>query len=183
VKIPRAGEQLIRVLSYLLVAGSLFVAMATGDRGGWRDVIHVVLYAEFFLAWAGVMLNAPIEGAKTVQEVLHGRLIVSGVCLVGGVVLTGVFLARGSLFGLIYGGAFVSHVYGAWRTDVDRTPVVLRATLSMFVLIGSFGASWALVGNHSQGPMLTGLIYFTVLPLLDVLLLSRLRKLQEVRHA
>ena len=32
--------------------------------------------------------------------------------------------------------------------------------------------------------MLTGLIYFTVLPLVDALLLSRLQKLrQEVRHA
>ena len=101
--------------------------MATGDRGGWRDVIQVVLYAEFFLARAGVMLNAPLEGAKTIQDVLHGRVIVSAVCLLGGIALMCVFLARGSLFGLIY---------------------------------------------------------FTVLPLVDALLLSRLQKLrQEVRHA
>ena len=51
------------------------------------------------------------------------------------------------------------------------------------LLIASFVASWALAGNHSQGPMLTGLIYFTMLPLVDALLLSRRQKLQEVRHA
>jgi hypothetical protein len=65
----------------------------------------------------------------------------------------------------------------AWRpAGADRTAVVARSVATIMLLVASLVVTWALVGQGSQAPMLIGLIYFTLMPITDALLLSRLKE-------
>lgn len=176
---PRGGTHgrtipaLFRVLSYLAVSASIVHAIATGDPGGWRNVIAPVLAGELLLAWGAIMLGSRPTGHDTEEEVEAARRIIRGVYVLLAIALLIVLAVKASLSGLFYAGPLYSNFRSTvLAADGERRAAVTRGVVALLTLLVC-GLPLLFTKDETAALMLIGAAYFLVLPIAEAVFLPK----------